>query len=627
VVVGVSRRNSILAALLCVFGTTSEAGWGATSRAGQAQMVADIAAGPDSSGPYAFFATPDLMFFNMADSAQPELWRSDGTAAGTYSLRVQLWRLYDQRGAFEWLNGQVFFTGWDEPELVELWTSDGTVAGTKRVTQGLFEQGAPDPLQPRPHLAVEALGLVFFMASEGTHGSELWVSNGETAGTHILADLTPGAAGSSIFALAARAGKVFIQRRVTTDQFEVWVTDGTTAGTKLLHTGSFIGSLVATSSHLYFFEGVPIGAGTLWTSDGTTAGTKKIATLPTGTNNSLQTRAAGDRLYFVLRTPTDGQEIWTSDGTGGGTRQLTHLADADAIGHWSNGTTVGDRLVVPAFDATLGGEMWVSDGTPQGTVPLNVCPGVCGFARFQDPFASSDGALAVFGFDDGSHGFELWGTDGTVGGTQRLTDLCVGSCSSGPGASQFVGGGLVIAADDGSHGRQLWWLDADDAPERVTTLPNNWWHDQFDTLATNDRLFFGADDGVHGDELWTVAIAPGVCVPDDHTLCLNAGRFEVHAQWKTQGGQSGQGHAHALTGDTGYFWFFDPANIEVVVKLLDACSLPGSPRFWFFATGLTNVEVTLTVTDTQSHVVKTYHNALNQSFKPIQDTSAFETCP
>ena len=79
-----------------------------------------------------------------------------------------------------------------------------------------------------------------------------------------------------------------------------------------------------------------------------------------------------------------------------------------------------------------------------------------------------------------------------------------------------------------------------------------------------------------------------------------------------------------LTGDSGYFWFFNPANIEVVIKVLGACSI--NDHYWVFATGLTNVEVTLFVTDTESDTPKTYVNTLGVPFAPIQDTSAF-ACP
>jgi PKD repeat protein len=125
-----------------------------------------------------------------------------------------------------------------------------------------------------------------------------------------------------------------------------------------------------------------------------------------------------------------------------------------------------------------------------------------------------------------------------------------------------------------------------------------------------------------------VAVAPGVsvCTPDATSLCLNAGRFRVTAAWQKQDGTTGDGSAIPLTNDSGYFWFFNSANIEVVTKVLNGCVAPFN-SYWVFAAGLTNVKVTLTVTDTSTGAVKTYVNPLGTAFLPIQDTSAFSTCP
>ncbi len=131
-----------------------------------------------------------------------------------------------------------------------------------------------------------------------------------------------------------------------------------------------------------------------------------------------------------------------------------------------------------------------------------------------------------------------------------------------------------------------------------------------------------------------LAIAPvashdkvsGDCTPDATTLCLSAGRFAVQGSWQTAD-ETGDGQAIALTGDTGYLWFFDSDNVEVVIKVLDACGLPGFESFWVFAAGLTDVGVALTVTDTVSGEVRPYSNVLGTAFQPIRQTDAFRTCP
>jgi hypothetical protein len=129
---------------------------------------------------------------------------------------------------------------------------------------------------------------------------------------------------------------------------------------------------------------------------------------------------------------------------------------------------------------------------------------------------------------------------------------------------------------------------------------------------------------VHFD---SVVFAPDLgCVDDATALCLNQGRFRTTVMYRTRAGETGAGHAVRLTGDTGYFWFFNDANVEIVLKVLDACSTPFE-TFWVFAAGLTNVEVEIVVHDTETDTEKTYFNPLDRPFEPIQDTAAFTTCP
>jgi 6-phosphogluconolactonase len=118
---------------------------------------------------------------------------------------------------------------------------------------------------------------------------------------------------------------------------------------------------------------------------------------------------------------------------------------------------------------------------------------------------------------------------------------------------------------------------------------------------------------------------PLACIPSPTALCLNNSRFQVTATFDAGGGNSGMAHVGTLTSDTGYLWFFSSDNVEAVVKVLDACGFNG--HYWVFAGGLTNVKVTITVTDTEAHVSRQYLNPANTTFQPVQDTSAFATCP
>ena len=117
----------------------------------------------------------------------------------------------------------------------------------------------------------------------------------------------------------------------------------------------------------------------------------------------------------------------------------------------------------------------------------------------------------------------------------------------------------------------------------------------------------------------------GPCTPDEHTLCLLQGRFRLQVQWRTNQGQVGEGMAVPIRDFSGAFSFFNPDNLEMLVKVIDACGL--NNRFWVFFAATTNVEFTLRVTDTDNTTTKTYFNELNNTALPIQDTNAFETCP
>lgn len=148
----------------------------------------------------------------------------------------------------------------------------------------------------------------------------------------------------------------------------------------------------------------------------------------------------------------------------------------------------------------------------------------------------------------------------------------------------------------------------------------HWQFDNQEGLASGRAL----GEHVFYDTLRPAAEAGGVCTPGPTTLCLGNGRFKVESRWTTVDA-TGTGKALSLGDDSGRFWFFGPENPELVVKVIDACD--AFDRFWVFASGLTNVEVVLTVTDTHEGRTRQYFNRQGKAFAPIQDTNAFATCP
>lgn len=116
------------------------------------------------------------------------------------------------------------------------------------------------------------------------------------------------------------------------------------------------------------------------------------------------------------------------------------------------------------------------------------------------------------------------------------------------------------------------------------------------------------------------------CLPENDVLCLNRDRFAVRVQWRDFEGNEGVGQALPLLDDTGLFWFFHPENVELTVKVIDACVPFG--HFWVFVASGSTVEYEIRVTDTHSDPEQTnfYRNALGQVPSLVPDTGAFP-CP
>jgi len=110
------------------------------------------------------------------------------------------------------------------------------------------------------------------------------------------------------------------------------------------------------------------------------------------------------------------------------------------------------------------------------------------------------------------------------------------------------------------------------------------------------------------------------CLPTDSQLCIEGGRFSVALQWRDRRGNEGSGSAALLSSDSGVFWFFRRDNPEVMVKVLDGRAVNGN--FWVFYASATDVEFTLTVTDTESQVTRTYENSQG-TFASGADLRAF----
>ena len=144
----------------------------------------------------------------------------------------------------------------------------------------------------------------------------------------------------------------------------------------------------------------------------------------------------------------------------------------------------------------------------------------------------------------------------------------------------------------------------------------------FALSADGERVFVGTEVG----GILSFTKRDLVCEPGEEKLCLNQGRFHVEMDWLTQRGNMGPGKSVPVgSDDSGLFWFFNPNNWEMLVKVLDGCGVDES--FWVFSAATTNVEYTMKVTDSLTGLQQTFFNPLGAAAPAIAATGLFPACP
>jgi ELWxxDGT repeat protein len=254
-----------------------------------------------SSSPYPLIAIGGTLFFVADDGPHGfELWKSDGTEAGTVMVK-DINPSVDYEGDFapDWLTnvgGTLFFSG-DDGTGRELWKSDGTEVGTVMVK----DIGA--------YLLADVGGTLFFVVE----GSELWKSDGTEAGTVMVKDVNPNGS-SELGSLADVGGTLFF----IVDDTELWKSDGTEAGTVMVKdinpvsASAFVaGSLTDVGGTLFFGADDGTHGRELWTSDGTEAGTVMVKDIKScGSSYPFALTDVGGTLFFSAGDGIHGRELW-----------------------------------------------------------------------------------------------------------------------------------------------------------------------------------------------------------------------------------------------------------------------------------------------------------------------------
>ena len=579
------------------------------TRAGTRRIV-DLEPGPVGSRPGLLRAVDDEVFFraNRSDVGS-EIWRTDGTRMGTHLARdlvpqaggsvcvagfgealsidggyfflaerpqepCGLWRLDAATGdtirlatvaadtspftpQLAALGSYVVFAGSDGQEA-EPWITDGTAEGTRLLRDARTETTASSPYA----FTGTAFGSLFVAAADGTTRS-VWHTDGTAAGTVSLDALEPGAlrqltsdpkslgnlgvftatdeTGHWLWSTAGTPASTVRLRRLRSSNgridfsvidaaayFEVdgdlWLTDGTTRGTRLVKSGVYAqlgGPPAELDGALYF------GAFGLVRTDGTADGTYPLTEgMPHG--GRLEVVVAGQRVYFPGNENGYDEELWQSDGTSAGTARVVdiHPGVGDLDVPYSSRphhlTAIGDRLLFFADDGTHGSELWLSDGSAGGThLVRDIRPGpessLLRGARV--PATATLRTVALFAADSNGAGSALWRSDGTAEGTFALTSAI------GPDRLTTVGPLALFLADG-----ELWRTDG--TPEGtypvLTFTPYEYVRilseDAGPLAIGRGTLFFTLDHPIYGTEPWAASVAALLCWGDvggDRSVTIN----------------------------------------------------------------------------------------------------------
>jgi ELWxxDGT repeat protein len=381
---------------------------------------------------------------------QSQLWKTDGTSAGTVLLNMvsplgphitpgagPLSAKHYPKGAST--KGLFFFAADDGVHGYELWRSDGTTAGTNMVKD--IYQG---DTSSNPENIIVASDLVFFTISvDDCYSSpcELWRSDGTPDGTFFLASIQMPQYALALHSLpsaVANGSLIFaMYDNDTGTSSTIWSSDGTVAGTSVLVTKADF--LVANDARFFF---TTRNDHHLWATDGTSTGTFSLTDFPIEHNN-FPFNCVNGMCYFFERIPYSLNGVWVTDGTPGGTLKLVDTQFNDYGGFVDvNGTIY----------FILDGQLWKTDNTPAGTLLIkdNLSP---------SQLISADGQLFFINSDS-----QLWKSDGTTAGTLLVMDnLSPQQLTSSYGQVFFINSDRQLWKSDGTNAGTVMVTSFDDS--------------------------------------------------------------------------------------------------------------------------------------------------------------------
>ncbi|CAN5680186.1 hypothetical protein BH23CYA1_BH23CYA1_19410 [soil metagenome] len=413
------------------------------------------------SGPRSYFFAERLnvdnqLFFTDASGEVTDLWKTDGTAAGTQLVRSLASNSQSNPASTDgasfvglgrerlWMLTQEDYRA--DGRRAGLWSSDIATGNTQEVAD--FSPALAEALSQAEQIqtgwyVTQALNERIPLFVKTQKDTQLWITDGKSkTGTQQIATFAatfrderavPSQAFATtddyLFFVAASREDI-----IDPESAAIWRTDGTPEGTLPLQT---IGAIEAGdpvlpwNNQVYFTATTPEAGRELWVSDGTEGGTQLLKDIYAGPeSSSISIIGKTETAIFMLANSSEGQELWITEGSPESTRLVKRLGDPAQIEKDMIYPGDDKRLFFNASKTPDSTEMWVTDGTASGTRPIvSNSRYPYSAAVFKEQLFFSDGAASPVG-NRNSNGEELWVSNGTALGTYQLVDLTPGQTTT-----------------------------------------------------------------------------------------------------------------------------------------------------------------------------------------------------
>lgn len=402
--------------------------------------------------------------------------------------------------------------------LIEVRVSDGSLSVYQNVIITVLD--APEPL---PISAEGEKILVrtqhFFVANDGIHGKELWITDGTENGTFMVKDINPDG-DSQPSQLTYLGDSIYFSANNGSHGRELWKSDGTLIGTVLVadvnpNGDAFIDQsafITAKGEYVYFFATDGINGYELWKSDGKNDGTSLVKEIGPNEKSGLgryQLFKMGNNFYFSGYSDVGRCALWKSDGNENGTVLVKNFSPTIGTSCPANFTNVNGVLFFSASDESYGDELWKTDGTEAGTVMIKDINQFLVAGSTPRGFTAADDKL-YFSSNAQDLGRELWVSDGTETGTKLFVDIAPGENGSSPNHITYFNENLFfIASEFTDCYTGIWRSDGTaDGTQKLTDCLNQDRNEELDGVSSpngftvfNDKLYF-IDTHDFGSDLW-----------------------------------------------------------------------------------------------------------------------------